>query len=96
MSTLKKRRKLGADNFGEMAKASGSESQFVQAGPAVVLRKRDQEILSAVSKLPEECRTPSTAVVELIRRGIDIPHSTLAQILRRLESRGLIHLDRKR
>lgn len=73
-----------------------AQGQFIQLRLAPALQKREQEILDAFSKLPAEFRTPSAAVLELMRKGLDVPHSTLSQILRRLERRGAIHLDRKR
>lgn len=68
--------------------------------PIVEKRGRQQQrelaVLKAVATLPAACQTPNAAVFEILRQGIDIPHSTLAQILRRLERRGEISLARKR
>ncbi|MGJ7511508.1 hypothetical protein [Variovorax sp. GT1P44] len=59
-------------------------------------KERESTVLRALGELPAECRTPSGAVIALLRQGIDIPHSTIAQILLRLERRGVIRLERKR
>jgi len=72
------------------------QHQFVQLSRAPALRPRELAVLNAFARLPAECRTPSAAVLELMRQGLDMPHSTLAQILRRLERNGVIRLDRKR
>ncbi len=58
--------------------------------------EREQAVLNAVAALPAESRTPSAAVAALLRQGFDIPYSTLAQMLRRLERQGAIHLGRKK
>ena len=68
--------------------------QRVQSIPAS--QSREQVVLNAVCTLPAESLTPSAAVNALLRQGLDIPHSTLSQILRRLERRGVIRLGRKR
>ena len=72
------------------------QHQFVQLPRTPALRPRELAVLEAFDRLPAECRTPSAAVLTLMRQGIDVPHSTLTQILQRLEHRGLIHMDRKR
>jgi len=51
-------------------------------------KERESTVMHAVGELP-----PVTA---LLRQGIGIPHSTVARILRRLEHRGVIHLQRKK
>lgn len=65
-------------------------------GSARPLRMREQRVLDAVASLPEESRTPSAAVAELLRQGVDLPPSTIAQILLRLERKGVLQLGRKR
>ncbi|MDM0019452.1 hypothetical protein [Variovorax saccharolyticus] len=72
------------------------QPQFVQLPRVPALRPRELAVLEAFGRLPAESRTPSAAVLALMRQGIDVPHSTLTQILQRLERKGLIHLDRKR
>ncbi|MDI3380051.1 BlaI/MecI/CopY family transcriptional regulator [Xenophilus aerolatus] len=66
------------------------------SGGARPLRGREQRVLDAVASLPEESRTPSAAVAELLRQGLDLPPSTIAQILLRLERKGVLQLGRKR
>ncbi len=66
----------------------------VPAKPAT--HARELAVLNAVAALPVESRTPSAAVAALLRQGLDIPYSTLAQMLRRLERQGAIRLARKR
>src|SRR4051812_33445613 len=61
----------------------GPENQFVHLRPT--LRKRELTVLSAVSALPEEIRTPTAVATTLVRQGIDIPYSSLVAIMRRLE-----------
>lgn len=63
---------------------------------ARTLRMREQRVLEAVALLPEKSRTPSAAVAELLRQGLDLPPSTIAQILLRLERKGVLQLGRKR
>ena len=86
-----------------MAPIRRSSPSAATAGPALALRGaarplrvREQRVLDAVASLPEERRTPSAAVAELLRQGLDLPPSTIAQILLRLERKGLLQLGRKR
>lgn len=64
-------------------------------GPQPAPRPRELTVLLALHALPEDTWTPNAAASALIRSGIDIPYSTLAGILRRLERRGTIQLQRK-
>jgi len=73
-------------------KGPGPENQFIQLRP--ILHGREADVLKAVADLPVEIRTPTAAASELVRRGIDIPYSTLGSILRRLERKGALHLGR--
>lgn len=73
-------------------KGPGPENQFIQLRPA--LNAREADVLKAVAALPAEIRTPTAAASELVRKGIDIPYSTLGSILRRLERKGALHLGR--
>jgi len=72
----------------------GPENQFVHLRPT--LRKRELTVLSAVSALPQEIRSPTAVATALVRQGIDIPYSSLVAIMRRLERKGAIRLERKR
>ena len=73
---------------------AGSEEQPLRLRSA--MQKREAAVLDAVASLPAESLTPNAAVTALLRQGLDIPHSTLAQILRKLERKGAIRLGRKR
>ena len=64
--------------------------------PRPALPAREAAVLHAISALPAESRTPSAAVAALLRQGFDMPYSTLAEMLRRLERRGAIQLARKK
>jgi len=86
-----------------MAPIRRSSTSAATAGPGAAisggarpLRGREQRVLDAVASLPEESRTPSAAVAELLRQGLDLPPSTIAQILLRLERKGVLQLGRKR
>ena len=92
MSPPKGRRQAGTDDL----KEGNASMASVPAAQLLRLQKRELEVLNAFSRLPEECRAPSAAVLGILRQGVDIPHSSLAQILRRLERRGVIRLPRKR
>ena len=96
MTIPSKRLSASADNRSNVLalKGPGPENQFVQLRPT--LRKRELAVLSAVSELPTASRTPTAAATALVRQGIDIPYSSLAAILRRLERKGAIRLERKR
>ncbi|AMM24449.1 hypothetical protein [Variovorax sp. PAMC 28711] len=68
----------------------------IAVSPKPATHARELAVLNAVAALPAESRTPSAAVTALLRQGFDIPYSTLAQMLRRLERQGAIRLERKR
>ena len=76
--------------------SAATAGRAAASGSARPLRVREQRVLDAVASLPEESRTPSGAVAELLRQGLDLPPSTIAQILLRLERKGLLQLGRKR
>lgn len=73
-------------------KGPGPENQFIHLRP--VLHGRELLVLDAVCALPAECRTPSAVATALVRQGIGIPYSTLGAILRRLERKNVLRLDR--
>lgn len=75
------------------ATAAGRPAPGAVARP---LRLRELQVLDAVALLPEASRTPSAALAELLRQGLDLPPSTIAQILLRLERKGVLQLGRKR
>lgn len=60
------------------------------------LRARELTVLNAVSRLPPESLTPAAAMAALLRQGLALPPSTIAQILLRLERKGVLQLRRKR
>jgi hypothetical protein len=92
--TLKSGKRTGVTGILEVVpnKGPGPENQFIQLRPT--LHGREADVLKAVTDLPAEIRTPKAAASELVRRGIDIPYSTLGSILRRLERKGALHLGR--
>lgn len=70
----------------------GPENQFIHLRP--VLHERELLVLNAVLALPADCRTPSAVASALVRQGIGIPYSTIGAILRRLERKGALTLNR--
>jgi hypothetical protein len=97
MTFMNRRHGIPVGNFSDVFAREGrglQHQRLVELRPAS--RRREQAVLDAVSALPAESLTPSAAVTALLRQGLDIPHSTLAQILRRLERKGVIRLGRRR
>ncbi|SEK12165.1 MULTISPECIES: BlaI/MecI/CopY family transcriptional regulator [unclassified Variovorax] len=97
MTTPNKPQKNPGDHRGALlgpkrAQASRQGDQFIQLRPS--LQARELIVLNAVSTLPTECHTPTAAVLELMRRDLGIPYSTLAAIIRRLERKGALRLGR--
>lgn len=68
--------------------------QFVRLRPP--LTGRELIVLDAVAKMPAQFRTPTAAATRMTLDGIGIPFSTLCAILRRLERKGALRLERVR
>jgi len=94
MTTSMRRRKVSADNEGAVPqrRGPGPADQFIHLRPA--LTEREITVLNAVAALPETCRTPTAAATALMLADIGIPYSSVAAILRRLEHKGALRLDR--
>jgi len=97
MTILNNRRDVRVENNGDVPfrQGPGPENQFVHLRPTT-LRKRELTVLNAVSALPREIHTPTAVASALVRQGIDIPYSSLVAIMRRLERKGAMRLERKR